>query len=58
MYYSSLLLFVNAADKTWLEEKMTSFAFRLPLASGELRVDLSTGAAKETDNLGMVIDCC
>ena len=58
MYCSSLLLFVNASEETCLEEKMTSFVFRLTLVSGELRVDLLAGAAKETENLGMVVDCC
>ena len=47
---------MNASDKTYLDEKMTSFAFRSPLASGELRVDLLAGDGKETENLGMVID--
>ena len=58
IYCSSLLLFVDAADETCLEEKPTSFAFRSPLASDELRVDLSAEARKVTENLGMVIDCC
>ena len=51
MYCSSMLLFVNAAEEMCLEEKMTSFTFRLPLVSGELRVDLSAGARKETENV-------